>query len=240
MALARNEAPPRMRRRVRDCKSMVAFAPLGDAMVTTNRGNERTKSWGEKYRFSAMDRLGMWLSERQIRRRVNGFRGKRIADVGCGYHGVFIRRIIDEVAHATVLDLSLSSELKANAKLTALEGRLPEVLQRVGDCTVDVVLCNNVLEHLAEPRVAVEHVRRMLVPGGVAFVNVPSWAGKAVLETAAFRLGWTSAAEIDDHKAYYARRDLWRLLVEGGFKPREIQCHTHKFGLNTYAVCAKR
>lgn len=209
-------------------------------MATINHGVERTKSWGQQYRFSIFDRFGMWLSERQIRRRVSGFQGKRIADVGCGYQAVFVRQILDEVAHATLLDLSLCDELKTNAKVTAVEGPLPDALERIPDSTIDVVLCNNVLEHLSQPRVAIEHMQRILVPSGVAFLNVPSWVGKVVLETAAFRLGWTSAAEIDDHKAYYAPRDLWRLVVESGFKPREIRCQTHKFGLNTYAVCTKR
>jgi 2-polyprenyl-3-methyl-5-hydroxy-6-metoxy-1,4-benzoquinol methylase len=208
-------------------------------MATTKHGIERTKSWGEQYHFSAMDWVGMWLSERQIRKRLNGFEGKRFADVGCGYQAVFARQILPEVKHATLLDLSLCDELKTNAKVTALEGPLPGVLERVADSTLDVVLCNNVLEHLSQPTIAVQHIRRMLASGGVAFVNVPSWTGKVVLETAAFRLGWTSAAEIDDHKAYYAQRDLWRLLVGGGFKPREVACHSHKFGLNTYAVCTK-
>ena len=42
---------------------------------------------------------------------------------------------------------------------------------------------------------------------------------------------------MDDHKAYYDPRDLWPMLVEAGFKPRNISCFRHKFGLNTFAVC---
>lgn len=207
--------------------------------IMNDHSLERAISWGQQDRFSIMDRLGMWLSERQIRRRVDGFQGKRIADVGCGYQAVLVRQILEDVAHATLLDVSICDELKANAKVTAVEGFLPDALERISDTTIDVVLCNNVLEHLSEPRVTIEHMRRMLVPGGVAFLNVPSWSGKVVLETAAFRLGWTSVVQINDHKAYYAPRDLWRVVIEGGFKPREIRCRTHKFGLNTYAVCTK-
>jgi 2-polyprenyl-3-methyl-5-hydroxy-6-metoxy-1,4-benzoquinol methylase len=100
-----------------------------------------------------------------------------------------------------------------------------------------VVTCNNVLEHLWQPTVALQHMRRVLRPGGLAYLNVPSWQGKVLLEVAAFRLGLTSAAEIDDHKAYYGRRELWSLLVSSGFKPSRIECHSHKFGLNTFAFC---
>ena len=39
--------------------------------------------------------------------------------------------------------------------------------------------------------------------GGVCLVNVPSWRGKRFLEFSAFRLGLSPAEEIDDHKTYY-------------------------------------
>jgi hypothetical protein len=42
---------------------------------------------------------------------------------------------------------------------------------------------------------------------------------------------------MNDHKMYYAPRDLWPLLVRAGFLPQHIALGTHKFGLNTYAVC---
>jgi 2-polyprenyl-3-methyl-5-hydroxy-6-metoxy-1,4-benzoquinol methylase len=207
--------------------------------MTTDRGIERTTSWGEQYEFSLMDRVGMWLSERQITRRAGGLRGKRVADVGCGHEAVFIRRVLDEIGHATVIDLALADDLKTHPKITAVEGALPEALAHVGAESIDVVVCNNVLEHLWQPRVALEHIRRILAPRATAVLSVPSWKGKILLETAAFRLNWTSAAEIDDHKAYYRPHDLWRLLVESGFKPSEISCGTHKFGMSTYAVCTK-
>ncbi len=62
-------------------------------------------------------------------------------------------------------------------------------------------------------------------------------AASAFLEFAAFRLGVSPAEEMDDHKRYYDPRDLWPMLVAAGFRPSQIRCHRHKFGLNTFAVC---
>jgi hypothetical protein len=42
---------------------------------------------------------------------------------------------------------------------------------------------------------------------------------------------------MDDHKWYFDPRELWLLLVRAGFKPSEIRCGRHKFGLNTFAAC---
>ncbi len=66
----------------------------------------------------------------------------------------------------------------------------------------------------------------------------PSWRGKTFLEFTTFRLG-SSPEEMDDHKMYYDPRDLWPLLVQAGFRPRDIRCFRHKFGLNTFARCRK-
>lgn len=206
-------------------------------MTSVDRGVDREKGFGDAYELSVMDRVGMWLSERQIRRSVHGLAGKRFADLGCGHEARFARQVLGEVGHATLVDMSLADDLKADPKVTAVEGSLPDVLANIADGSIDALVCNNVLEHLWQPRAALEHVRRILAPGGCAFLNVPSWRGKVLLETAAFRLGWTSKYEIDDHKAYYGPRELWRLLVESGFKPSEIRVRSHKLGLNTYAVC---
>jgi hypothetical protein len=42
---------------------------------------------------------------------------------------------------------------------------------------------------------------------------------------------------MDDHKNYFDPKDLWPLLVKAGFRPRNIRCFRHKFGLNTFAIC---
>jgi SAM-dependent methyltransferase len=97
----------------------------------------------------------------------------------------------------------------------------------------------SVLEHLWDPLGALKELRRLLAPGGVCLVNVPSWKGKRYLELAAFKLGVSPASEMDDHKMYYDVRDLWPLLVQAGFQPSRISCFSHKFGLNTFAACQR-
>lgn len=197
----------------------------------------RSQSFGQSHRLTPVDRFGVWLSGRSIRRHVRSFAGKRIADVGCGYQASFARSVLDDVAGAVLLDVAVDPELKDHAKVEVVEGPLPDSLAGLDDASMDVVLCTSVLEHLWEPQRALDEMRRLLRPGGVCLVNVPSWRGKRFLELSAFRLGLSPAAEMNDHKAYYDPRDLWPMLVRAGFRPQDIRVSKHKFGLNTFAAC---
>jgi len=110
----------------------------------------RQLSYGQGYSLTPVDRLGVWLSARQVRRHVPTFKGKRLADIGCGYHATFARSVLDEVRSAVLLDVAVEPALEAVAKVRTVEGLLPTALDRVEDSSVDVLLCNSVLEHVAE------------------------------------------------------------------------------------------
>ena len=198
---------------------------------------EREHAYLQKEKATVVDRFGVWLSGRQIRRYVPGFAGKRVGDFGCGYDAAFARTIAGEVASLVLIDVALADDLKADGRVRAIEGRLPDALALLPAASLDVVLIVSVLEHVADPAGLLREVKRLLAPGGVALVNVPSWRGKKFLEFSAFRLGLSPAAEMDDHKMYYDVRDLWPMLVAAGFRPSRIRCFPHKFGLNTFAVC---
>jgi SAM-dependent methyltransferase len=197
----------------------------------------RTEAFGQGYQPTAVDRFGVWLSARQIRRFVPSFARKTVADLGCGHHAAFSRTLLDEVERLVLVDVAIAPDLKAHPKVRVIEGALPGALAHLEDRSQDVVLIVSVLEHLWEPQQALEEIRRVLEPGGTCLVNVPSWLGKRYLELSAFRLGLSPAAEMDDHKTYYDVKDLWPLLVRAGFKPSEITCFSHKGGLNTFAAC---
>jgi len=206
--------------------------------VSTASRTRRTGAYGQHREPTVVDRFGVWLSGRAVRRHVD-LRGKRVGDFGCGYRAELLRPALDQVREAVLVDTALAEALHAHPKARAIEGSLPVALEPLESSSLDVVLCVSVLEHLAEPQPMLEHVHRLLAPGGVAVINVPTWRGKALLELSAFRLGLSPAEEMDDHKRYYDPRDLWPILVGAGFAPSRIRCRRHKLGLNTLAVCRK-
>lgn len=199
----------------------------------------RAKAFAQDYDPSVVDRFGVWLSARQIRRWVPSFAGKRVADVGCGYHATFVRTVLGEVREAVLCDVALAPDLVAHPRVKACVGPVSQTLSALPAESVDVALLISVLEHVWEPQALLESLRRLLVPGGVCLINVPSWKGKRYLERAAFQWGVSPASEMDDHKMYYDEKELWPLLVRAGFAPSRIRCFSHKFGLNTFAVCTR-
>lgn len=198
---------------------------------------ERTHAFGQDYQPTIVDRFGVWLSARQIRRYTGSFAGKRLGDFGCGYHASFVRGVLSELERAVLVDVALADDLKRDPIVTAIEGTLPDALARVPSASLDIVLCISVLEHLWNPLAVLQESLRIVRPGGFCCFNVPSWRGKGFLEYSAFRLGFSPKEEMDDHKTYYDVKDLWPLLIRAGFMPSMTRCFSHKFGLNTFAVC---
>ena len=205
-------------------------------MTDLDPGREREFAYGQHRDPSIVDRFGVWLSGRAVRRHAS-FAGKRVGDFGCGYEASLARTAIGSASELTLVDVRLADALKQDERVTAIEGPLPDSLRSIPSASFDVVLCLSVLEHLTEPQRMLDEMRRLLAPGGVALINVPNWAGKRMLELSAFRLGLSPAEEMDDHKRYYDPRDLWPLLVAAGWRPSGIRVRRHKFRLNTFAVC---
>jgi SAM-dependent methyltransferase len=199
----------------------------------------RSRSFGQDRAPGALDRFGRWLSVRRVRRAIGPVPGRHAADIGCGYRADLSETLFRRASELLLVDVSIDPRWHVQPGVTVIEGHLPGALAEVPNASLDVVLCNNVLEHLWEPELTLHEIRRVLRPGGTAVVNVPSWRGKWFLELAAFRLRLAPFVEMDDHKTYFDPSDLWPQLVRAGFRPNAITCKRHKFGLNTIAVCRR-
>jgi SAM-dependent methyltransferase len=198
----------------------------------------REEAYGQRG-LTLVDRLGVYLSRRAILRHLPQRDDLDVLDLGCGYHATLLQALLPHVRRGVGVDLHVASELKQVARLAFIESALETVLPGFDEETFDVILFISVLEHLWRAHEAVAQCERVLRPGGVLLLNVPTWRGKAFLEFSAFRLGTSPALEMDDHKAYYNKRDLWPLLVRAGFKPSGIRLKYHKFGLNLFAIAKK-
>jgi SAM-dependent methyltransferase len=196
------------------------------------------ESYGQR-RLSFVDRFGGWLSERAIRRHLGKRSDLEILELGCGYHAAQLIALEPFLKRGIGVDFQIAPELYGLARYTFHQGSIEEALLKLEGERLDVVMLMSVLEHLSEPEVSLQSAWRMLKPSGLLLVNVPTWRGKRLLEFSAFRLGLSPKVEIDDHKMYYDKRDLWPLLIRAGFKPSQIQLRYHKLGLNLFAAATR-
>ncbi len=199
------------------------------------RANE---SYGQRG-LSLADRAGVWLSQRAIHRHLRSRNELEVLELGCGYRASQLIALEPKLKRGVGVDFQIAPELRTREKFTFHQGTIEETLPQLESASFDVVMLISVLEHLAEPQFVIESALRLLRPTGLLLVNVPTWVGKRFLELSAFRLGLSPKVEIDDHKMYYGKRDLWPMLVRSGFKPSQIQLTYHKFGLNLFAVAEK-
>jgi ubiquinone/menaquinone biosynthesis C-methylase UbiE len=99
-------------------------------------------------------------------------RGKRILDVGCGL-GMYVsrfRQFSDDV-YGVDIDpdkVAQASEWLPNVRVSAAES-LP-----YNDDTFDVILLNEVIEHVDDDRATIREAYRVLAPGGHAIIYAPN------------------------------------------------------------------
>jgi SAM-dependent methyltransferase len=198
----------------------------------------RSEAYGQRG-LSVVDRFGTWLSNRPVDAVVRRYTVPRVLDLGCGYDARMLRRMAGRIGSGVGVDVRVSDAAKVTPALTFQETTIEATIGTWGPAEFDVVLLVSVLEHLWEPQAVLAGCHRLLRPGGSLVVNVPNWLGKRALEFSAFRLGLSPAAEMDDHKMYYGKRDLWPLLVRAGFRPSRVRMRYHKFGLNLFAVAGR-
>ena len=201
--------------------------------------NDRAhESYGQK-KLSFVDRLGVWFSRRAISRELPDRSDLEVLELGCGFRAAQLVALAPRLKRGVGVDFQLAPELASLKKFAFHEGTIEETLLTLTAQTFDAVLLISVLEHLRDPLFVLEAVRGLLSPSGVLLINVPTWRGKTFLEFSAFRVGLSPKVEMDDHKMYYDKRDLWPLLVRAGLKPSLIKLRYHKFGLNLFAVARR-
>ena len=199
---------------------------------------DRENSYGE-HGSSLVDRIRTVLVGRSIQRSLPKQSGLVALDLGCGYHAGYLRTMHSQLARGVGVDISIAEECRAIPRLEFICAPIESALPSLSSDQFNLVLCISVLEHLDKPREALEHCRRVLKPDGLLMLNVPTWWAKPVLELSAFKFGTSPACEMDDHKMYYAKRDLWPLLVKAGFKPSRIRLSYQRLGMVLFGLARK-
>ncbi|MDI6716899.1 MAG: bifunctional glycosyltransferase/class I SAM-dependent methyltransferase [Actinomycetota bacterium] len=162
--------------------------------------------------------------------------GSIICDLGCGYDGTFLRKLSTLKLEGYGFDRSVEKDLIiGDIKISSLNlaNKIP-----LENESVDLVTSLALLEHLDDPINFVREVFRILKPGGKFILTTPAPRAKLLLEFLAFRLKLISVDEVKDHKRYFPKQEIKRLLEEGsGFINSSVK--TFLLGFNQIAIAYK-
>ncbi len=127
-------------------------------------------------------------------------------------------------AHLTGLEADPAAAAEPGAKLYDRWIPSPLTPELSPGRTFDVVVCADILEHLAAPEEVLRAVGRCLAPGGLLLVSLPNVANVTVrLALLAGRFPYAERGILDrTHLRFYTRASGRRLLEEAGFRIHRV------------------
>lgn len=118
----------------------------------------------------------VWRSGQERRlnliRRYVPLDGRSILDIGCGI-GTYVRRLRDLSPQVYGIDISVTRLQRGARTVPNLVAAVGEHLP-FGDRSFDVILLNEVIEHVADDRRTIEEALRVLRPGGHIVIYAPN------------------------------------------------------------------
>lgn len=142
--------------------------------------------------------------------------GRSILDVGCGA-GLFLKRAQERGWNCTGVEPSdHASEVACQMGLNVINGSVETFRQHNMD-RYDVVHLKNVLEHVPNPVDILDTCQKLLLPGGLIYIEVPNdynlfqRLGCTILRE---RKSWIT---VPDHINYFNFPSLTKLVSENGF-----------------------
>jgi SAM-dependent methyltransferase len=156
--------------------------------------------------------------ERLLREIAAQHKRPTLLDVGC-WDGEFSRRCGTALGAARILGVEVYEAPAALAEQRGLEvARIDLEAERLPwpDASVDVVVCNQVLEHLKNIWLPMAEMHRVLRPGGHAILSVPNLA--SLHNRVLLMLGRqpTSIFVFGPHVRGYTFREFCDLVERGG------------------------
>jgi 2-polyprenyl-3-methyl-5-hydroxy-6-metoxy-1,4-benzoquinol methylase len=147
----------------------------------------------------------------------------RVLDIGCGAGG--IADPLRAAGAAAITGIELVPEAAAAAERVYDEVWVGDALEGVPKLSgrFDTILCYDVLEHLYDPSALVRQLLTVAAPSARLHVSVPNASHVSLLRDLIIRgtFGYQSAGHRDaTHLRWFTRRDIERLLEEGGWSVR--------------------
>jgi ubiquinone/menaquinone biosynthesis C-methylase UbiE len=182
--------------------------------------------------FNIIDNIIAYLRLNKINKYIK--KDSIVLDFGCGNQAYFLKHIKNKIKEGIGLDYDVrTKKILPNIRLVKFKysNRLP-----YPNNYFNQVYMLAVLEHLKPNEVdsLFKEFKRVLKINGQVILTTPTQFSKPILEFLAFKLHLISTEEIADHKKYYNKEDIDKIVYKAGFVIEEYK--QFQFGLNSYIV----
>lgn len=160
-----------------------------------------------------------------------------VLDLGCGYDGEFLKSISSKIKLGTGYDISVKR--KKVAKNVNLFSKYINDKLHLPKSSFDLITSLANIEHLEKVQNVLNISYKALKRNGMLIITTPNPKGKFILEVLAFKLKLINQREISDHKHYYSKKELRKMLKLAGFKDNKIKISYFLFWCNVLAIASK-
>lgn len=142
-----------------------------------------------------------------------------ILEIGCGA-GRFRDNFKDETEYWGIEPCTSAATL-ASASLThVLNGTYDEVASKIPDHHFDLIVCNDVIEHMPDPKRFLQDIRKKLVKDGAMIVSVPNVRNAVTLFELLIKgdFQYVDAGVLDyTHLHLFTMKSFTRMAEESGW-----------------------
>jgi len=167
-------------------------------------------------RFGRMQGVLRMLRRARVRQ-LAGLRPGRALDVGCG-DGSFLAALAQ--LGWEVCGTELSPSVAATARERLGERISTDTMEKTGpDSSFDLITFWHVLEHMDDPRSALNHARRLIKPDGSVIIAVPNIES---FQAQMFKQDWLHL-DVPRHRWHFEPGTLTRLADRCGFEVDHVR-----------------
>ena len=150
----------------------------------------------------------------------------KILEVGCG-EGKFSAQLIKEGVETWAIEPNDISAKSATEKLfKVLKGTIDEKVDELPDNYFDVIIMNDVIEHLLEPWDDIQKLKSKLKDEGVFVSSIPNVRYAKNLFKVLFHRDWkyTDDRILDStHFRFFTKKSIRRLFEENGYSVQKMK-----------------
>lgn len=154
----------------------------------------------------------------------------KILEIGCG-EGNFIEQLVSETTETWGVEPDISSADIAKTKIfKVLVGTLDQVLDELPENYFDVIVLNDVLEHLLEPWDDLKLLKSKLKDQGAVVTSIPNVRYSKNLFKMIFKRDWKYTEDLTldrTHFRFFTKKSIKRMFREAGYQIESIK------GINT-------